>query len=54
MSRKEVPAEELLKRAEANDYKQGAHQVEDSIRDNAKYVKKILKNQNWALERYEK
>jgi len=54
MGRKDVPAEELLKRAKANGYKQGAHQVEDSIRDNTKYVKKTLKDQNWALGRYEK
>lgn len=54
MGRKEVPAEELLERAEANGYKQGAHQAEDSIRDNTKYVKKTLKDQNWALGRYEK
>ena len=42
----EVPAGELLKRAKVNDYeyKQGAYQVEDSIRDNTKYVKKTLKD----------
>ncbi len=54
MGRKEVPADELLKRVKANDYKQGAHQVEDSVRGNTKYVKKTLKDQNWALGRYEK
>ena len=54
MGWKEVPAEELLERAEANGYEQGAHQVEDSIKDNTKYVKKTLKDQNWALGRYEK
>ena len=55
MAPKEVPAEELLKRAIANGYKKGAHQVEDSIKDNTKYVKKTLKDQNWALgRRYEK
>ena len=54
MGRKGVPAEELLKRAIANDYEQGPHQVEDSIKDNTKYVKKTLKDQNWALGRYEK
>ena len=54
MSWKELPAEELLERAEANDYEQGAHQAEDSSKDNTKYVKKTLKDQNWALGRYEK
>ena len=54
MGWKEVPAEELLERAEANGYKQGAHQAEDSIKDNTKYVRKTLKDQNWALGRYEK
>ena len=54
MGWKAVSAEELLKRAETNGYKQGAHQVEDSIKDNTKYVKKTLKDQNWALGRYEK
>lgn len=54
MGRKEVPAEELLERAEANGYKQGAHQAEDNIKDSTKYVKKTLKDQNWALGRYEK
>jgi len=54
MGRKGVPAEELLKRAIANGYKQGALQVEDSIKNNTKYVRKTLKDQNWALGRYEK
>ena len=54
MGWKEVPAGELLKRAAANGYKQGAHQVEDSIKDNTTYVKKTLKDQDWALGRYQK
>ena len=54
MGWKEVPAEELLERAEANGYEQGAHQAEDSIKDNTKYVKKTLKDQNWAPGCYEK
>ena len=54
MGWKEVPAEELLERAEANGYKQGAHQAEDSIKDNTKYMRKTLKDHNWALRRYEK
>jgi len=51
---KKVPAEEPLERAEANGYKQGAHQAEDSIKDNTKYVKRTPKDQNWALGRYDK
>ena len=54
MGRRGIPPEELLERAEANGYKRGAHQAEDSIKDNTKYVKKTLKDQNWALGRYEK
>ncbi|KAL9045573.1 MAG: hypothetical protein Q9214_001404 [Letrouitia sp. 1 TL-2023] len=54
MGRRGIPPEEFLERAEANGYKQGAHQAEDSIEDNTKYVKKTLKDQNWALGRYEK
>jgi hypothetical protein len=33
-------------RATANGCEQEAHWVEDSIEDNTKYVKKILKDQN--------
>ena len=51
---REIPAEELLERAEANGYRQGAHQAKDSLKDNTKYVKKALKDQNWALGRYKK
>ena len=54
MAPKDVPAEDLLQRAIANGYKQGAYQVKDSIKDNTKYVKKTLKDQNWALNRYNK
>ncbi len=53
MGRKAVPAEQLLERAIANGYEQGAYQAEDSIRDNTN-VKKTLEDQNWALGRYEK
>lgn len=35
---KEVPAEELLERAEAHSYKQGAHQAEENIKNNTMYV----------------
>ena len=51
---REISHQELLKRAEANDYKQGSHQAEDSIKNNTMYVKKTLKDQNWALGRYKK
>jgi len=43
MGRKDISTEEILKRAKVNGYKQRAHQVEDSIRDNTKYVKKTSK-----------
>ena len=39
MGWKETSAEELLEKAEANSYKQGIHQAEDSIKDNVKYIK---------------
>ena len=42
---RETPAKEPLERAEDNNYKLGAHQVEDSIKDNTKYVKKTLEDQ---------
>lgn len=53
MPRKAESAELLLDRAIANRYDQGAHEVEDSIRDNTTYVDKILYDQNRALARYE-
>ncbi len=46
MGWKGVPAEELLEKAIANGYEQGAHRTEDSIGDNTKYVRKTLKDQN--------
>lgn len=54
MGRNDVSPAELLKRATANGYKQGAHQEEDSKRDSTKYVKKTLRDQDIALRRYEK
>ena len=54
MGRNHVSSVELLKRATANGYKQRAHQEEDSKRNNIKYVKKTLRDQNIALRRYEK
>ena len=46
MSRREISLEKLLKRAEVNDYKRDVHQTKNSIKNNIKYVKKTLKNQN--------
>ena len=54
MNWKKVSVEELLKKTEANDYKQEVHQTKNNIKNNIKYVKKTLKNQNWILKRYEK
>ena len=54
MSRNHVSSVELLKKATVNGYKLKAHQKENSKRNNTKYVKKTLRNQNIALRRYEK
>lgn len=54
MGRKEISAEELLGQARAKGYEQGAHREIDSTRDTTKYVKKTLKDQDWALGRYKK
>ena len=54
MGRNNISPAELLERATANGYKQGAYQEEDSKRDNTKYVKKTLRDQDIALRRYEK
>jgi hypothetical protein len=54
MGRNNLSPAELLQRATANGYKQGAYQEEDSKRDNTKDVKKTLRDQNIALRRYEK
>ena len=53
MGWRDVRAEELMERTEANSHKQGAHQMEDSIEDSIKFVKQIMKIQNWAMESYE-
>ncbi len=54
MGRTGISPAVLLERAIANGYIQGAHQEEDSKRDNTKYVKKTLRDQDIALRRYEK
>lgn len=54
MGRTDTSLAALLERAIANGYMQGTHQEEDSKRDNTKYVKKTLRDQNIALRRYEK
>ena len=54
MGRNDVSPAELLERATANGYKQGAHQDEDSKRESTKYIKKTLRNQDIALRRYKK
>ena len=45
---------ELLARANANGYKQGAYRAKNSSKDEMKYMKMTLKDQRLALERYEK
>ena len=37
-------SEELVEGATANGYKHGAHQAEDSAKDNEKYMRKTLKD----------
>ena len=54
MNRKKISSEELLARAKANDYEQSAHYKEDSLKNNTKYVRKTLKDQNCALKQYER
>ncbi|MCJ1254627.1 hypothetical protein MMC24_002442, partial [Lignoscripta atroalba] len=54
MVRRGASAKELLARAQARGYEPGLHREEDSTRDSTKYVKKTLKDQNWALGRYKK
>ena len=45
---------ELRERATVNGYKHGVYRVEDSIKSKTKYVPKILRDQNLALECYQK
>jgi hypothetical protein len=54
MDRKDESSAELLERTTVNGYEQGAHQEEDSKRDNTKHVKKTLRDQAIYLGRYEK
>lgn len=49
-----VSAEQLLQRAIANGYEHGAHHAEDSVKEKTTYVEKTLKDQKWALGRFEK
>ena len=53
MAKRKATAEELDARAESNGYRRGAHQEEDSTRDNGKHNKKIKRNQNSVLDRKE-
>ena len=46
MAPNDILAEDLLQRAITNGYKQRAYHVENSIKDNTKFVKKILDDQN--------
>ena len=52
MAKRKITAEELLTRAESNDYKRGAYREKDSARDNRKHNKKTKTNQNVVLDRY--
>jgi hypothetical protein len=50
----EQGTQELLQRAEANDYRQRARQTEHSIKDGTKYTRKTLEEHCLALKRDEK
>jgi hypothetical protein len=52
MAKRKATAEELLARAESKGYKRGAHQEEDSTRDNRKHNDKTKMNQDVVLDRY--
>jgi hypothetical protein len=52
MGQRDVTADELLARAEANGYKRGAHKVADEVRGQEKHVKKTKKDQDRTLRRY--
>ncbi|KAI9773208.1 MAG: hypothetical protein M1839_002216 [Geoglossum umbratile] len=54
MVRKAPTAIELLRGATARGYQVGAHREKDTINEGPKYVKKTLRDQNWALSRYAK
>ncbi|KAI9860583.1 MAG: hypothetical protein M1813_006007 [Trichoglossum hirsutum] len=54
MGRKAPTAIELLRGVTARGYRIGAHKEKDTIKKVPKYVKKTLRDQNWALSRYAK
>ncbi|KAI9764073.1 MAG: hypothetical protein M1840_008877 [Geoglossum simile] len=54
MGRKAPTAIELLKGATVKGYQVGAHRKKDTIEQGRKYVKKTLRDQDWALSRYAK
>ncbi|KAI9768035.1 MAG: hypothetical protein M1839_004298 [Geoglossum umbratile] len=54
MGRKGRAAIELLREATARGYQAGAHKEKDIIKEVPKYVKKTIRDQDWALSRYAK
>jgi hypothetical protein len=52
MAKKEITGDELSARAKENGYQRGAHQDEDSLRDQNMHVAKFKRDQNAALDRY--
>jgi hypothetical protein len=52
MGRRAPTAIELLKGAAARGYQAGVYREKDTIKEEPKYVKKILRDQNWALSYY--
>jgi hypothetical protein len=51
-SRKRDSLKELLARAKAKEYQRGAHKEEDGVRKHHKYIDKIKKDQDVALDLY--
>jgi hypothetical protein len=52
MGRRNVTADELLARAEANGYKRGARKEKDCVCDRHKHNDKTKNDQDAALKRY--
>ena len=52
MGRRHVATDELLARAQANDYNRGTHKERDEFHGCEKHVKKAKKDQDATLKRY--
>ena len=52
MARKKITDDELSAYTRANSYQRGVYRDKDSLRDRNKYVDKVKKDQDAALDRY--